>query len=144
MAYCDRADGDDASPALLLHVRNDNTGKRDGTAKIQSEGIIPLLVGCLQEVSRRRAACIRDAHIDAAKNAMNFFGELVDSGTAAHVHRLSVRFNLETFANGRGHALERLRISRTKRDVSAFGCQRERGSTAKSLTGAGDYGNSIT
>ncbi len=104
-----RTDGDDATPAPLLHVRDNSARESHCAAQIQSERIVPFRASVVSRNSLAGGpACVRDANVDAVKYAMNVLYKSFNGEIVADVEGFGVRLNSEAMPNFGCHSLQSL------------------------------------
>ena len=85
----DRGDGDDASPALALHVRDDFAREINCAEKVQLERALPFFECGGEKTLGGRAAGVGDADIDAAELSGHGGDETADGRGVGDVEGLS-------------------------------------------------------
>src|SRR5271156_854861 len=85
LLYGHGGNGQEASPMIALHARQDFAGKIDIAQQGQLDGCAPIIEADFKKLFCRRAARVRDADVDAAVFLVHFCDESADGVRLGHV-----------------------------------------------------------
>src|SRR5207237_361038 len=139
----DGSDREDASPLLLLHVRDDLLRKVHDAHEVRIDGAFPLFGRGGEKAFGRWASSVGNADVGAAKFLNYRIDEITDRGSIGDIKWFSKDFGLVLLANVFSGAVERFAVAGAHSDLAAFGGEGVGSCTTNSLARRSYDGDSI-
>ena len=137
------SDGDDAAPALFLHVGDDFAGKIDGAHEVRVDGVAPVGGGGGEEAPGGRAAGVGDADVDGTVAGYHSFDETVHGTGVGDVEGLGEHFGVVLLTDFFGGGGEDFEMAGAHGDARAFGGEGVGGGESDALAGGGDNSDAV-